>query len=119
MPHTPPPYRSEVWDYPQGRGKRNVIQTDSDAICEMLPLWRPDAADVGQEEYEANTKFLVLAANCHENLVHALEMMLEKFDNGAEVFPGEAGWDAIVAARYAVLQTKGTQDAAHTAPLGQ
>jgi hypothetical protein len=40
----------------------------------------------------------------NEAALHALEMMLEKFEY--DVLEGEAGWDAVTAARAAVAQAK-------------
>lgn len=70
--HTPGPWRVDAWNY-QDRGAKLVIQNEADAVCELMPLYRPGRTEPGPgPEENANAKLIATAPE----LLVALEKML-------------------------------------------
>lgn len=80
-----------------------VESEDAGNAIGFVAMTLPDS-DLGwdsNEEREANARLIAAAPD----LYSALQLMLEKFQGG--VRPGEAGWDAIEAARSAIHKVEG------------
>lgn len=58
MTHTPGPWRAEPWTYDEGRRVVLTIQTDNDAVAQILDLWCPDDR---KAESEANARLIAAA----------------------------------------------------------
>ena len=64
MEHTPTPWRVETWTYLNGVEPRMMVQNDSNAIAQVIGLYRDN-----DDEQRANAAFIVEACNAHDALV--------------------------------------------------
>jgi len=61
--HTPGPWSLEHWDYGEGRPDETMptICTDDTAVAQVLAIFRPDDADHGESERDANARLIAAA----------------------------------------------------------
>lgn len=108
MPHTKGPWKiaDEEIEIVGGMGFHKIETVDQtihegESPCPVALAYCIDThvfEHLGDSEENAK---LIAAA---PDLKHALQMMLDKFEN--DVLPGESGWDAIEAARAALGDTE-------------
>jgi len=79
--HTPLPWHVETWKY-ETRGNRLVIQTHTDAIAELLPLFRTTQ---GPEE-AANAALIVTAVNERPAILARIAKLEAALSNMADVY---------------------------------
>lgn len=78
MKHTPGDWRLETWSYSDGKRLVPTIQTDKDAIAQVLDLWPPDER---AEEAAANGRLLTAAPK----MLAALQKASTLMDNYTEL----------------------------------
>ena len=97
--HAKTPVRAEEWTYCEGTITKLIIQNDTDAIAEVLSLYRPD--DPEGNEQKANADLIVRAVNHHDEMVKAIRELvaehefradaIEAHTNSGMILPDTAG----------------------------
>jgi hypothetical protein len=75
--HTPGPWRAEPWKYENGKRTVLTIQTNTDAIAQVLDLWCPDDRAA---ETEANARLIAAAPRMLEIIERALPLLVRLGD---------------------------------------
>lgn len=77
--HTPGPWTAKPWTYENGKRTVCTIQTDTDAIAQVLDLWCPDDRTA---EKEANARLIAAAPD----LLAALRAVIRVADRATDEF---------------------------------
>jgi len=72
--HTPTPWEAEIYGMNDGRGRVYVVGPDGWDKTPVCCCYENDSRNIN----EANAAFIVRAANAHDDLVAALEMVQEQ-----------------------------------------